>query len=146
MRMQIRARLRRRLWCLAWRGASCHGQQTRIVERWDAGTLHFILANLFGLLKMANMRYWWTNTNRDKSLRHLVMVAKFLDENKAKTSLKKRIRTVSNVIDLIQFHLICKNLAKLSEVESERMVSKLRKIKIKFLCCVHQLHKAGAWN
>ena len=65
------------------------------------------------------------------------MVAKFLDENKAKTSLKKRIRTVPNVIDLIQFHLICKNLVKLSEVESERMVSKLRKIKIKFLCCVH---------
>jgi len=147
MRMQIRARLRRGLWCLAWRGASCHGQQARVVERWDAGTFHFIPANLFGLLKMANKRYWWTNTNREeKSLRHVVMKAKFRDDNKAKTSLKKWIRTVSNFIDLIQFHLICKILAKLSEVESERTVSELRKRKRKFLCCVHQLHKAGMWN
>ena len=74
------------------------------------------------------------------------MVAKFLDENKAKTSLKKRIRTVSNVTDLIQFHLICKILAKLSENESERIVSKLRKRKRKFLYCIHQLHKAGTWG
>ena len=35
------------------------------------------------------------------------MVAKFLDDNKQKTSLKKGIRTVSNFIDLTQFHLIC---------------------------------------
>ena len=65
------------------------------------------------------------------------MVAKFLDENKAKTSLQKRIHTVSNVTDLIQFHLICKILAKLSEVESERTVSELRKRKRKFLCSVY---------
>ena len=71
------------------------------------------------------------------------MVAKFLDENKAKTTLKNRIRTVSNVIDLIQFHLICKNLAKLSEVESERTVSDLRRRRRKFLYSIHQLHKAG---
>ena len=40
------------------------------------------------------------------------MAAKFLDDNKAKTSLKKWIHTVSNFIDLTQFHLICKILAK----------------------------------
>ena len=37
----------------------------------------------------------------EKSLRHVAMVAKFLDDNKPKTSLKKRIRTVSNFDDLI---------------------------------------------
>ena len=36
------------------------------------------------------------------------MVAKFLDGNKPK------IRTVSNFLDLIQFHLICQVLAKFS--------------------------------
>ena len=51
----------------------------------------------------------------------------------------------SNFIDLIQFHLICKILAKLSGVEFERTESELRKIKTrKFLCCVHQLHEGGA--
>ena len=52
---------------------------------------------------------------KEKSLRHVAMVAKFLDDNKAKTSLKKWICPVLNFIDLIQFHLICKILAKLSE-------------------------------
>ena len=44
--------------------------------------------------------------NREK-LRHVAMVAKFLDDNTSETSLKKGIRTVSNFIDLTQFHLIC---------------------------------------
>ena len=62
------------------------------------------------------------------------MVAKFLDDNKPKTSLIKRIRTVSNFDDFIQFHLICQMMAKfsghkiedplLSGVKSERTVSK----------------------
>ena len=43
----------------------------------------------------------------EKSLRHVATVATFLDDNKPKTSLKKWIRTVSNLIDLILFHLIC---------------------------------------
>ena len=38
-----------------------------------------------------------------KSLRHVAIIAKFLDANKPKTSFKKWIRTVSNFIDLIQF-------------------------------------------
>ena len=51
------------------------------------------------------------------------MVAKFLDDNKPKISLKKWICTVSNFIDLICFHLICQMLAKFSGVESERTIS-----------------------
>ena len=50
---------------------------------------------------------------QEKSLRHVAMVAKFLNDNKPKTSLKKRIRTVSNFIGLIQFHLICQNVCKI---------------------------------
>ena len=51
----------------------------------------------------------------EKSLRHVATVAKFLDDNKPKTSLeinKKQIRTVSNFDDLIQFHIICQMTAK----------------------------------
>ena len=65
--------------------------------------------------------------SREKSLRHVAMVAKFLDDNKPKTSLKKWIHTVTNFIDLIQFHLICQMLAKFSGVKSERIMSKLTK-------------------
>ena len=54
------------------------------------------------------------------------MVANFLYDNKLETSLKKRIRTVSNFIDLIQFHLICQMLATFSGGESERTSSKFR--------------------
>ena len=51
----------------------------------------------------------------EKSFCHVATVAKFLDDNKPKTSLeinKKRIRTVSNFDDLIQFHIICQMTAK----------------------------------
>ena len=52
------------------------------------------------------------------------MVAKLLNDNKPKTSLKIRIRTVSNFIDLIQFDLICQMFAIFwSGVESKRTVS-----------------------
>ena len=54
------------------------------------------------------------------------MVANFLYDNKLETSLKKRIHTVSNFIDLIQFHLICQMLATFSGGESERTSSKFR--------------------
>ena len=36
------------------------------------------------------------------------MVAKLLDDNKPRKSLKKYMRTVSNFIDLVQFHLFVK--------------------------------------
>ena len=52
------------------------------------------------------------SNSEEKSLHHNAMVAKFLDDNQPKTSLKKRICTVSNFIDFIQFHLICQMLAK----------------------------------
>ena len=50
-------------------------------------------------------------------------------------SLKKRIRTFSNFIVGIQFHLICQMLAIFSGVESEKTVSKLRKKKRQFVLC-----------
>ena len=81
----------------------------------------------------------------EKSLRHLAMVEKFLDDRKPKTSLKKWIRTVSDFIDLIQFLLTCQMLTKFAGIESERTVFKFRKRKNK-LCCVHLLYKAGEWN
>ena len=52
------------------------------------------------------------------------------------SALKKRIRTVSNLIDLIQFHLIFQKLAKFSGVESKRTVSKFRKKENKHFCAV----------
>ena len=63
----------------------------------------------------------------EKSLRHVAVVAKFPDVKKPKTSLKKRIRTVSNFIEIIQCHLICQMLAKFSGVESQRPNLSLKK-------------------
>ena len=75
--------------------------------------------------------------NREEKLfRHVAMVAKFLDHTKPKTSLKKWSCTVSNFIELTQFHLICQMLGKFSGVKSERTVSKFRKRKWKLLCYV----------
>ena len=53
-----------------------------------------------------------------------------------------RIRTVSNFIDFIQFHLICQ-IWRNFWVESQRTVSKLAERKRKFLWFVHLLNKAG---
>ena len=71
---------------------------------------------------------------KKKSLRHLVKVAKLLDDNKL--SLKKWVCTVSTFIDVIQFHFNFK----FPGVEIERTISKFRKRKRKFLCHVHILH------
>ena len=64
----------------------------------------------------------------------VAMVAKFLNDNKPKTS-QKWIRTLSNFVDLIQFQFICSLilLGKFSEVESGRTVSKCRKRKREIL-------------
>ena len=40
----------------------------------------------------------------EKLLRHVVMLAKFLDDNEPKTPLLECLRTFSNFIDLILFH------------------------------------------
>ena len=57
------------------------------------------------------------------------MVAKFLDDNKPKTSLKKWICITSDLINRIQFQLICQMLAKYFVVESERTLFRFRKRK-----------------
>ena len=49
----------------------------------------------------------FSHNDREKSFRHVAMVAQFSDDNKPETSFKKGIRTVLNFIDLTQIHLIC---------------------------------------
>ena len=51
--------------------------------------------------------YWIQLYRQEKLLRHFATVGKLLDNIKTKASLKKWIRTVSNLDDLIQFHSIC---------------------------------------
>ena len=85
-----------------------------------------------------------TNNRKEKSLRHVAMVAKFLDDNKPISHLKST-RTISNFTDLIQFHLIWQILAKFSS-RPYLSLSKFRKRKRQFLCCVHLLHNAGSRN
>ena len=75
----------------------------------------------------------------EKSLCHVVMVAKFLDDNKP----MKSIRTISNFTYLIQFHLIWQILAKFC-LGPYLSLSKFRKGKRQILCCVHLLHKVGS--
>ena len=85
-----------------------------------------------------------SNNREEKSLRHVAMVAKFLDDNKPISHLKST-RTISNFTDLIQFHLIWQILAKFSS-RPYLSLSKFRKRKRQFLCCVHLLHNAGSRN
>ena len=73
----------------------------------------------------------------EKSLRHVAVIAKFLDDSKPNCRLKCEF-------PLVQFHLLCKILEKLSGADSGRIISEFRKRRRNFLCCVHQLHKAGA--
>ena len=56
-------------------------------------------------------------------LRCVTVVAKSLDDN------KKWIRTVSNLLNLIQFQFLCQILVKFSGVKSKRTVSQLRRRK-----------------
>ena len=67
------------------------------------------------------------------------MLAKFLDDNKPKTSLMEGICTVSNFIDLIQIYLICQKLEKFSGVKFKRSVSKLDEKEGTFWHCTHLL-------
>ena len=104
--------------------------------QWNDG--YIILCNFGGLppirrKKKAKSPVW---IERRKLLRHVATIAKFLDDNKPKTSLKKSIRTVSNFFNLTQFNLIRKILAKLSEVEPEKTVSGLEKEQENFVLCL----------
>ena len=92
------------------------------------------------------------------------MVAKFFDDNKliiitnnfisiallsyvqTENLLKKRIRTVLNFIDLIQFHLISQKVANFSGLNPKGPYLSQDWRKQKFLCCIQLLHEAGAWN
>ena len=78
-------------------------------------------------------------SNREKLLRHIAMVAKFLDDNKLNVNFYyfKLHRSYS-------IHLICQMLAKFSGAKAVRTLSKFNKGKRKCLCCVHLLPKAGA--
>ena len=80
----------------------------------------------------------------EKSLRHVGVVAIFLDDNKPKVSLKKWIRTVSNFIDVIQFHFFCQILAIFSEVESKRTASMFRKRT--FFCTLKRAREIRKFN
>ena len=93
-------------------------------ESWIISTMHHTLQLIS---KMGN--------RGERSLSHVATVAKFQDDNISKTSLKIWIRTVSNLVNLIQFHLICQILAKFSRVESESTASKLRKRPCIFVLC-----------
>ena len=115
-------------YCLCW---SCSGL---LVGEITPTVIFMGCGVWFGLLLLL-----FPSNGEEKSLRRVVMVAKFLDDNKPKTSLNKWIRTVWNLIDPIQFHLICQMLVKFSGVESDRTVSEVRKRKRKFLCCVLSL-------
>ena len=76
---------------------------------------------------MLDYFFFWKINREEKSLRHVTTVAKFLDDNKPKTSLKNWIRTVSNFNDLTQFHSICKISVKLSGVESKRITNSIKR-------------------
>ena len=70
---------------------------------------------IWGCLLLVTLLFCLAFNREEKSLRHIAMVAKFWDDNKLKRHLHcKWIRTSSNFIDLISFHLICQMLAKFS--------------------------------
>ena len=71
-------------------------------------------------------------SREEKSLRHVAMVAKFLDDNKQKTSFKKWIRTVLNLIDYIECHFICQMLANFQGLNSKGTYLSLEKEKDNF--------------
>ena len=79
----------------------------------------------------------------EKSLRHVTLVAKRLDDNKPKIYQKENLHRFK----LHRSYLISFNLSKVGEiflVEFERTVSKFRKRKSKMFELVHRLHKEGA--
>ena len=55
----------------------------------------------------------------------------------------KPIKSLKRLFALIQFHLMWQILAKFS-LRPYLSLSKFRKRKRQFLCCVHLLHKAGS--
>ena len=100
-----------------------------------------------GFIKVFNRRGTGFNSrakNREeKLLRHIVMVAKFLDDNKPKRHLKSGFALFQmSLALLVSFNL--SNVGKIFWVKSERTICKFKKRKTKFLFCSHLLHKSDA--
>ena len=74
----------------------------------------------------------------EKSLRHVAMVAKFLDDNKL-------IKSLESLFALFQTSPILFNFISFDKsLEPYLSLTEFRKRKRQFLCCVHLLHKAGS--
>ena len=76
----------------------------------------------------------------EKSLHHIAVVAKFLDDNKLIKSLKSLFALFQTSPILLNWLI----LVKLFSLGPYLSTSKFRKRKQQFLCCVHLLHKAGS--
>ena len=82
-----------------------------------------VILNWFSSRKKLRRMYWKNCVGRRKE----VVTSRFHGSKisrwqQTENSLKKWIRTASNLFDLIQFQLICQMLAKFSGVESESNV------------------------
>ena len=76
----------------------------------------------------------------EKSLRHVAVVAKFLDNNKPKIHLQRAFALFKTSLILFNFIYFVQKLATFSGVESERTVSKFRKKTTKiFMLCLPTL-------
>ena len=71
---------------------------------------------------------------QEKLLRHVAMVAKFLDENKPKIHLKSKF-ALFKLVGLIQSHFICQMLAKFSGRNPKGQYLTLEKEKKLFVLC-----------
>ena len=79
--------------------------------------------------------------NREEtSFCHVAMVAKFPDDSKPKTALKK----LKFALFLIQFHLICQTLANFSGFESERILSLELSLEKEKEDCIYSIRGGGA--
>ena len=79
-------------------------------------------------------------SGEEKSLRHVAVVAKFLDNNKPKIHLKRAFALFKTSLILFNFIYFVQKLATFSGVESERTVSKFRKKTTKiFMLCLPTL-------
>ena len=78
--------------------------------------------------------------NREEtSFCHVAMVAKFPDDSKPKTALKK----LKFALFLIQFHLICQMLANFSGFESERILSLELSLEKEKEDCIYSIRGGG---
>ena len=120
-------------------------EKSVISQFWELGLDQSLDRVSGGLKSLAKAVDKWGKeyTREEKSLRHVAMVAKFLDDNKPKRHLKSGFALFHWKLHrsyLISFNL--SNVGEISWVKSERTVSKFRKRKRTFLYCVHVPCKA----